>query len=827
MEFSTVKSASSKQVTANIIETIRKEDPSFWPYGVSVGHHDGGLFLIREASSKEPVGFTGWQRRNDGLKKVAYYSIGILPEHRSKGYAKEAVSMLREKLASEIDEFRAFIVPHNEPSIGLAKALDIPIEHDVRKEAHVKEALGPLLSKLTSPAARTLGGMITGGAIGQSMYGSPEQFKQNPLAAVAGIGGNALLGAHMARVPFGSKLGFQDIMKALAVGAGANVAPQVHKFTNIMDDMTGQFSDATSDFRGQIDTVSDAIAESPVIRRVNEAFEKHPQKVVLGGMGVLAAPLAALAIHNYTEGARTRALNRLTEQLADIQIPERDKVVDFPGKDEEEPQYAKEANAGLLAKILPGLFGTAAGAAGGYGLNELIYPEHSATPNDILGQVATLAGSMYGGNMLGRSFRSGISPRVVRKLRENAAIATAGGALGGSVGVSLRNNLDKTMNTFLEEMPEMSQTMKRMTAPMSGIASLSDYWEKNKNWLGPTAVASHMVPLLVWMHSHYRKNKDTKDMTRHFLENQQRYLDAYTKKPEVDAPEKEDGEEMAKAAGLGAALKYLAPRVGVGAGNTYLWDKYIYGDRDFKDWDAGRTIGAIIAALTGAGAGGSMVKGIGAQRSAKGLQGEALEQALKARDRAFGAASLKMLATPAERYIMTGAASNEAQKALAEAQKAQLGKPPITPELPTTVGSLIKEHPGKAGLLAALAAGGLGYLGHRAVKALEKPEEIQINQAPNPGHLKITLPTKDPNDNETQVVLPLDAASTVNLSKTLQQSIGRDARRKLRSGSRERVRRRKPRPEEEEDEDDKVIHFDKAAAPTIEVVAELLEQLPA
>lgn len=130
------KSASEESYTINsesrrecedIMSKIYKEDPTFWPEGLNVtGHHD--LYMIREASTKRAIGFTGWQEFvKEGGRKVGYYTIGILPEYRHNGFAKEAVRKLISKKASGVDRVEAYIASHNTPSINLAERLGVNI----------------------------------------------------------------------------------------------------------------------------------------------------------------------------------------------------------------------------------------------------------------------------------------------------------------------------------------------------------------------------------------------------------------------------------------------------------------------------------------------------------------------------------------------------------------------------------------------------------------------------------------------------------------------------------------------------------------------------
>jgi GNAT superfamily N-acetyltransferase len=114
----------------NVMDRIYQECPEHWPYGLSADHFDSGLYLIREKRSSAPVGFTGFQRRwefsDDKPLLTGYYSIGILPEYRNNGLAKEAVSKLLAMKAASVDRMQALIVAGNTPSLRLADALGVP-----------------------------------------------------------------------------------------------------------------------------------------------------------------------------------------------------------------------------------------------------------------------------------------------------------------------------------------------------------------------------------------------------------------------------------------------------------------------------------------------------------------------------------------------------------------------------------------------------------------------------------------------------------------------------------------------------------------------------
>jgi RimJ/RimL family protein N-acetyltransferase len=210
-----VKSASTHQAAVNsesrrecegIMKKIYDENPSYWPYGLDVDAHDGGVYMIREASTRKPIGFTGWQEREEGPDKVGYYSIGILPEYRHNGYAKQAISKLISIKAATVDKVKALVMRNNIPSLALANSLDIPVV----KEGSVKKAnqLKNILTMLgTGAGSAALMDALT--------YGRDKSWKEyvdTPLTTSRAV--NAL-----ANVGFGALAGSpgKSIMERLAI----------------------------------------------------------------------------------------------------------------------------------------------------------------------------------------------------------------------------------------------------------------------------------------------------------------------------------------------------------------------------------------------------------------------------------------------------------------------------------------------------------------------------------------------------------------------------------------------------------------------------------
>ena len=113
----------------SILERIRAETPEFWPHGLDRNNLEAGCWLMRKRASNEPVGFIGLQNRPVDGKNIGYYAIGVLPEYRRQGYAEQALRTLMAEKRATCDEFRAFIVPTNGPSLALARKLNIPVQH--------------------------------------------------------------------------------------------------------------------------------------------------------------------------------------------------------------------------------------------------------------------------------------------------------------------------------------------------------------------------------------------------------------------------------------------------------------------------------------------------------------------------------------------------------------------------------------------------------------------------------------------------------------------------------------------------------------------------
>jgi RimJ/RimL family protein N-acetyltransferase len=120
---------SAREEARGIMKKIYDEDPSYWPYGLDIPGHES-LYLIRDNMTKAAAGFVGWQEEVENGKRIGSYSIGILPEYRQKGFAKEAVAKILRIKSAAVDEVRAYIMKHNAPSQALAGSLGVNVHSE-------------------------------------------------------------------------------------------------------------------------------------------------------------------------------------------------------------------------------------------------------------------------------------------------------------------------------------------------------------------------------------------------------------------------------------------------------------------------------------------------------------------------------------------------------------------------------------------------------------------------------------------------------------------------------------------------------------------------
>lgn len=113
--------------------------------------------------------------------------------------------------------------------------------------------------------------------------------------------------------------------------------------------------------------------------------------------------------------------------------------------------------------------------------------------------------------------------------------------------------------------------------------------------------------------------------------------------------------------------------------------------------------------------------------------------------------------------------------------------PPAQPGLFDQAASWAKQNPGTAaagGLAGAGVLAGAGYLAHRATQALQGVADRA--QQPESGRIRVTLPTKNKGDAETQIDMPVQQ---LEMSDALFGKIRRDFRSRLRTETNARTRK--------------------------------------
>lgn len=157
------------------MQSVMGEAPHHWPHGLSMNNFDQsrgeGVFLVRSKQANlAPVGFVGWQERREGTEKVGYYSVGILPEHRGQGYAKEAVQKLINIKSGNVNRVVALIEKGNAPSHALAASLGVTVKSAAVGGTLIKSFLKQVATgsgrALDSEAVRLGGAALVGGGLG-------------------------------------------------------------------------------------------------------------------------------------------------------------------------------------------------------------------------------------------------------------------------------------------------------------------------------------------------------------------------------------------------------------------------------------------------------------------------------------------------------------------------------------------------------------------------------------------------------------------------------------------------------------------------------------
>lgn len=269
--------AEARRECEGIMDKIYKENPEYWPHGLNIASHDD-MYMIREASTNEAVGFTGWQERVRDGKRVGYYTVGVLPEHRNKGYAKAAVAKILCNKAASVDKVQAFIVESNKPSRELAASLGV----EVVKSASVA-------SSVTAPSRI-----------------APY------IAALLGGAGNATIwdAYHHNGKPFSGEWDMQRaVMTGLNAGLGMGGGSLLHKGFSA----GGEAKDALAGVTALAITPGKdlMVAGIPAVNQVRDTAAAAKQQgntrnAILAAMGILGAGGLAYGAHRVAKAVRRK-----------------------------------------------------------------------------------------------------------------------------------------------------------------------------------------------------------------------------------------------------------------------------------------------------------------------------------------------------------------------------------------------------------------------------------------------------------------------------------------------------------------------------------------
>ena len=310
-----------RRAADRILTRIYDENPKHWPNGLSREHFDSGLYLVKQSSTQEPVGFVGWQSRREKGENVGYYAIGILPEHRRQGFAKKAVAEIMRKKAATCDKIKAMIVETNTPSIALAESLGV--EKKLEKAAAAK-TVGSILGAIGTTVFADQAVDPAGRSVGSSF--KPWEWDKN----------RKLMG--LLNAALGATGGYNIANKNTITGLTAmTLAPTkdlalkglgtLHKVDELSDAATKNLIDGKGDpLHINVDAGGSSAPGSPVV----------PKAAWLGAGGLGLGALALAAYNSKKrrdieeEKAKAEAMGRVRVTLPTKQDGDHETVVDIP-----------------------------------------------------------------------------------------------------------------------------------------------------------------------------------------------------------------------------------------------------------------------------------------------------------------------------------------------------------------------------------------------------------------------------------------------------------------------------------------------------------------
>lgn len=369
------------------MKKIYDENPSYWPYGLDIAAHDGGVYMIREASTGKPIGFTGWQERNEDNIKVGYYSIGILPEYRNNGFAKKAVAKLISIKAANVDRVQALVMKHNKPSLALADALHIPVV----KAGSIKKAM----QLLKNPAV--LGGVGNAALwdyLSQDAQPWQKEYWQDTsrhrmgmafLNSLLGAGGGHAIGKGLQGLAHGAP----GAGEALAGGAGTiAMSPVKDLIINLLpssNKLGPALEQAAKPSKGVLDGLT------------------HNQKLLGGGLGIAGLLAAGYlgskgvgAIKDLAQAQQAHAGGRIRVALPTKDPNDEETTIELPMGDLEVSNTQLDKLQRDLRRRIRRETKERTGTRAGRNVESLLAPKEATVKKSSLVKIKTLLNQIHG-----------------------------------------------------------------------------------------------------------------------------------------------------------------------------------------------------------------------------------------------------------------------------------------------------------------------------------------------------------------------------------------------------------------------------------------------
>lgn len=733
----------------SLLKQHYEEKLEHWPYGLSVSHFGPeNIFLVKEANTGEAIGWVGWQELKEGDKKIGYYSVGINSDKRGQGFGEAAVKNLIAKKAAGVDEVRALVVESNASSKRLADKIGVPVDL-YGADGKISKA-----ARFGSIIQRVVGGVVPAWISYANSEGKDQSEMDRWLQA--GLAGAIGTSAQHTKGSFNSRalsLATPAGLVALLTGAQAGadkVKERGGKVVGAMEDLT---------------------------EKGNNMFDKLESAApwLLTGAGLATAATVGSEIY----AARKR--QQLAEKLLALEqtMERKDNSV--------EGAMAKEAK---LKEILAVLGAMGAAHAGNIHLTSgSVFPQNAGSQAELSQIAAPLN--------LGGDVMAGVAASKFIKSRSFLPAMLQAAAIGVIPAASAAAVHSRVVKPVIELSDEAKPLLEKTNEMLNKGNAIADVW-KNLNLASKIGiVALPAAGILSTMYAANKQDESINTMVDYIKERERRRLGdmelpeekALRKIKELASQEIPGTEGMPTPWREGATQKTAAsptPRMKSLAGLIIgaAFSAALGNRPDFSDGFSEENAKKL--ALMGFGG------LLGARYPAAGNTGKALITAGLLGERAMGS------------YILERDSQAKLNNIAAEEIKQRMAAPAPAAVTPTASPKPVSNWliGGGLGLGAlALAAAALGRGKPRPEPYSEAGTSVDLSGLdlskldleklrPYAGpRIKVTLPTRNPGDAETQVDIPAPGISEIYMSQDMQRGLRRDIRRRLLAESRSRTRR--------------------------------------